>query len=65
MNIRLILSYIGQILCIEALLLLPAAAISLYQGETAALIGLAVTAAVFVLGMIIFSRVEKTFADTV
>ena len=29
------------------------------------LISLAVTAAVFVLGMIIFSRVEKTFADTV
>lgn len=58
MNIRLILSYIGQILCIEALLLLPAAAISLYQGETAALIGLAVTAAVLLAAGWALSRIR-------
>lgn len=44
MNLAMIFSYIGHVLRLEALFLLPPLGISLFHGEHAAVMGLAVTA---------------------
>lgn len=45
MNYRMIFNIIGKIVCVEAVFMLPALLISLFQGEGAAVLGIAVTMA--------------------
>ena len=46
MNYRMILNIIGKIVCVEAAFMLPALGISLYLGESSAVLGFALSAAI-------------------
>ena len=62
MNYRMITSIIGRIMCVEAVFMLPAVLISLYQGETDAVWGFSVTILLLLAlgGLAILQRPKRT-----
>ncbi len=62
MNYRMITSIIGRILCVEAVFMVPAVLISLYQGESNAVWGFAITMLLLLIlgGLATMTRPKRT-----
>ena len=62
MNYRMIINIIGRIMCVEAIVMLPALLISLFQGETSAVWAFAITMVLLVLfgGLAAWQKPKRT-----